>query len=58
MTAARRRGEVAIGLYPMPEKSSAEEPSPVWLNPPRDAEVPVGKDTAIVVLADPPDAPR
>jgi ion channel POLLUX/CASTOR len=50
MAAARRRGEVAIGIYP--------EPDPVWLNPPRDARVPMTKETAIVVLADPPDAPR
>ena len=44
MAAARRRGEVAVGIFP-------EERKLVWLNPPREAPVPATEETAIVVLA-------
>jgi hypothetical protein len=47
LAAARRRGDVAIGF-------SAGK---IVLNPPRSSHVPPGTETAIVVLADPPDDP-
>lgn len=53
MVEARRRGEVAIGLYVSAEaEGTFEVASPVRLNPSRFTPVP--RDAAIVVLADPP----
>jgi ion channel POLLUX/CASTOR len=55
MAAARLRGEIAIGIFPSSEGRSIdlEDHNPVWLNPPRDAQVPIADGTSIVVLADP-----
>ncbi|MFO0615294.1 MAG: hypothetical protein U0414_22060 [Polyangiaceae bacterium] len=65
MTVARARGEIALGLYPA-ARSPADESlrdvieagelgderqSPVDLNPPRDAKVPLGPEGHVVVLA-------
>jgi hypothetical protein len=69
MTAARRRGEIAIGFYPYMRDPVMECPraqiemgdrevdevNPVYLNPPRDHLIPEGPEASIVVLADPPD---
>jgi hypothetical protein len=69
MTAARRRGEIAIGFYPYirdPVMECAraqiemgdrevDEVNPVYLNPPRDLVIPEGPEASIVILADPPD---
>ncbi len=65
MAAARVRGEVAVGLYPVPPPTvdkplrdmmelgelGDEHHSPVWLNPPRDAQVPAGPEGYVVVLS-------
>jgi hypothetical protein len=65
MAAARVRGEVAIGLYPAPpgevERSLREQMdagelgdahrSPLWLNPPRTAAVPMAPQGFVVVLS-------
>lgn len=66
MAAARARGEVALGLYPASGSGDAPTPlrevfeagelgderqSPVDLNPPRDAKVPLGPEGSVVVLA-------
>ncbi len=54
LAAARERGEVAIGFFPQVRgEREIEERNPVWINPPRDAQVPNGPDAAIVILADP-----
>lgn len=64
MSAARKRGEVALGFHPDPrqradddesDRQHLEEGDPIlgdtpWLNPPRDTLVPSSEDGRIVIL--------